>query len=287
MLQRRLFGRRLFHRRLTTRRLGLFIGLIASGIALSGCGLLGGGTATNVTPPPSGLSARIVDASLQTADGLTRTYRLFLPSALNVPNPKPLPLLIALHGGFGAGSQFENNSGFDAVAAKEQFIVAYPDGIGVGGTNVVRTWNGGRCCGPAARKNVNDVAFISQLIDTVQGQYPVDSHRVFAAGHSNGGIMSYRLACELSNKIVGIGVQSGTLMLTPCNPALPVSVIDIQGSADQNVPIGGGVGPRGVSGANFLPPIDAVTTLARADGCPANPTKSVRIPSGLPTGTWP
>lgn len=263
-----------------------FVGLVVGALLVAGCGFTGQQGAVNVTPSPAGTTARVVDATLRTADGKERSYRLFLPSALNSPDAEPLPLLIALHGGVGSGIQYESNSGFDVIAAKEQVIIAYPDGVGAAGTGALRTWNGGGCCGPAATNNVDDVAFISQLIDTIESQFPVDRHRVYAAGHSNGGILSYRLACELSDKIVAIGVQSATLMVSPCDPAQPVSVIDIQGSGDKNVPINGGKG-EGISNAVFPAPITAVTTLAKADGCPAASTTTVDPTNAdVTTKTW-
>ncbi len=130
------------------------------------------------------------------------------------------------------------------------------------------------CCGIAARENVDDVAFIDAVIDQVEADHDIDETRVFAFGHSNGGIMSYRLACELSDRIVGIGVVAGTLGIDDCAPTQPVSVMHIHGTADQNLPIDGGVGPKSVAGVDFPPPRDGFAILTTADGCPA-PTTTV------------
>jgi polyhydroxybutyrate depolymerase len=203
------------------------------------------------------------------ADGSTRTYRIHVPRSL--PRDTPVPLLVALHGGFGSGAQFEANSGFDALADAHHFIVVYPDGTPIrarGALANARVWNGGHCCGPAARQQVDDVGFISQLIDRISGQHDIDARRVYAAGHSNGAIMSYRLACELSDKVVAIGIQAGSLEVDRCAPTHPVSVLHIHGTADRNIPIDGGRGV-GRAGIAFQPPRDAVTTFARVDGCPA------------------
>lgn len=217
-----------------------------------------------------------VDGSMRTPDGRERTYRLYVPSSLAAAaSGGPVPLLVALHGGTGWGAQFERNSGFDGLAEANGFLVVYPDGIGVGEHNTVRTWNGGDCCGPAVKQNVDDVAFVRLLIEHLRGQYPIDPDRTFAAGHSNGGILAYRLACELSDQIVGIGVQSTALEIDPCHPSHPVSVLHIHGSGDANIPITGGKGPKAVSGVAFNRPFDAAVTLARADGCPAAPVRSV------------
>ncbi|QXC60706.1 hypothetical protein KSP35_20665 [Aquihabitans sp. G128] len=223
--------------------------------------------------PAVAVRARTVDATLRTPDGRERTYHLHVPPAVRAGTDGPrVPLLVALHGGTGSGLQFERSSGFSGLAEANDFIVAYPDGIGAGarGTDL-RTWNGGACCGPAVRQDVDDVAFVRLLIDRVEAEYPVDADRVFAAGHSNGGILAYRLACELADRVAAIGVQSSALELDGCRPSQPVSVLHIHGSGDQNVPIDGGIGPNAISGVAFQPPIDGVTTLAAADGCPDHP----------------
>jgi len=216
-------------------------------------------------------TSRSTDDVLQTADGRDRTYHVYVPSTVTTSGP-PVPLLIALHGGTGWGHQFELNSGFDGLAEANGFIVVYPDGIGVGADGTAfRTWNGGGCCGPAVKQQVDDVGFVRQLIARLETTYAVDPARVFATGHSNGGILAYRLACELSDEIVAIGVQSSALEVPACTPDHPVSVFHIHGSADQNLPIGGGVGPNGISGVDFNPPIDGATAVAAADRCPATP----------------
>jgi polyhydroxybutyrate depolymerase len=218
-------------------------------------------------PAFAAATARSVAASMTTTDGRTRTYRIYVPRSL--PRHSPVPLLVALHGGFGSGMQFEENSGFDALADVHHFIVVYPDGTPIrsqGALANARVWNGGRCCGPAARQQVDDVGFIRQLIDAVSHEYDVDSKRIYAAGHSNGAIMSYRLACELSDKIVAIGVQAGSLEVDSCRPTHPVSVLHIHGSADRNIPISGGKGD-GLAGIAFNPPRDAASTLANVNGC--------------------
>jgi polyhydroxybutyrate depolymerase len=129
-------------------------------------------------------------------------------------------------------------------------------------------WNGGICCAVAAREGVDDVGFVAAVIDRVEDTHDIDAHRVFAFGHSNGGIMSYRLACELSDRIVGIGVVAGTLGIDGCAPDEPVSVIHVHGSADRTLPLAGGAGADSLAGVDFPPPRDGFDTLAAADGCP-------------------
>lgn len=214
--------------------------------------------------------------SLTTADGRTRTFHTYVPASVDTSAGAPaMPLLVALHGGTGSGLQYERSSGFDGLAEANGFMVVYPDAVGIGddGTEL-RTWNGGQCCGPAATQGVDDVAFVDQLIGELEDRYPVDSDRVFAAGHSNGAILAYRLACELSDDVAAIGVQAGTLGVEGCDPARPVSVLHIHGTDDQNLPVDGGVGPDSLAGVDFSPPRDGLETLARADHCTGEPVES-------------
>ena len=183
-----------------------------------------------------------------------------------------------MHGGGGSGEQFERTSGFDAVADQRGWLVAYPDGVGGGaGGDRLRTWNGGAgyCCGAAERDAVDDVEFIRLLVQQIASERPVDPQRTYAAGHSNGAILAYRLACELSDVIVAVGLQAGSLGVSPCAPPQPVSLLHLHGTADRNHPIDGGVGPNGISGVDFNPAIDGVRTLAAADGCPSSPRTEV------------
>lgn len=220
--------------------------------------------------PPVAPKGSAVEHTLTTADGRERTYRVYVPSTLQTD--RPVPLLVAMHGGLGSSAQFEENSGFDGIAEANGFIVVYPDGIGSPvKDDFARTWNGGDCCGPAVKQAVDDVAFIRQLVGQLQQEHQIDPARIYAAGHSNGGIMSYRLACEASDLFAGIGLQAGTLSIDTCTPSHPVSLLHIHGTADENLPIGGGAG-KGVAGVSFRPPIDGIRTLARVDGCPTTPT---------------
>jgi polyhydroxybutyrate depolymerase len=183
-----------------------------------------------------------------------------------------VPLLVALHGGTGWGTQFERNSGFDGLAEANGFIVVYPDGIGAGpGGRALRTWNGGYCCGPAARDAVDDVGYLRRLVDTLSAEQPIDPDRVFVTGHSNGAILGYRLACELADRIAAVAVQAGSLGVDDCRPARPVPLLHLHGTADRNHPIEGGTGD-GISGTDFHPAIDGVRAIAAADGCPPEGT---------------
>ncbi|MFZ4718028.1 MAG: alpha/beta hydrolase family esterase [Ilumatobacteraceae bacterium] len=216
------------------------------------------------------------DGTLVTPDGRTRTYHLYVPRGLD---PAGAPLLVALHGGTGSGGQFETTTGFDALADRHRFVVVYPDGVGTGtAEDTLRTWNAGICCGPAVRKGVDDVGFVRRLIDTLSAKATIDPRRVFAAGHSNGAFMAYRLACELSDRIVAVGLQAGGLGVPRCTPSRPVSLLHIHGTADTNVPIAGGTG-SGISGVTFPPLDQSLGIVTAAMGCNSmtGPTVSGRV----------
>lgn len=229
----------------------------ATGIEPSGTAAATPATASNPTGDP--FSPGVHPGSMMYG-GIERTYRVYVPSSLNSSDHPPL--LIGLHGGFGTGQQFENNSEFDAEAEKGRFIAVYPDGTGL-----ARTWNGGACCGYAARENIDDVGFISALIDQVASEFIIDTTRVYAVGHSNGGIMSLRLACELSDRIAAVGAVAGSLEVSDCAPPRPVSVLVIHGDADENHPIEGGEGPDSVAGVPFNSVADTMETMRDAMGC--------------------
>ena len=178
------------------------------------------------------MTAIPVGQSTQTMNigGQARTYHLYRPSDL----ASPAALVVMLHGGFGTGTQAEQSYGWDAQADAGHFLVAYPDGVD-------RAWNtGGGCCGKPASNNVDDVGFISAMIAAVERQTPVDSHRIYATGISNGGIMAYTLACR-TTLFAAIGPDSAT-MLGSCDSPAPVSVIHIHGTSDDRIPYNGGTG---------------------------------------------
>ena len=173
-------------------------------------------------------------------DKLERTFHIHIPSLNN--GSEKLPLVIALHGRGGKGESMVilTRKGFDKLSDKEGFFVAYPDGIEL-------NWNDGRmdeeANDRAHRENIDDVGFISALIDTLIKDYNINPKRVYVTGISNGAIMSYRLACELAHKITAIAPVDGNIpvmLLHDCLPSMPVSVLAINNVNDPLVPYTGG-----------------------------------------------
>jgi polyhydroxybutyrate depolymerase len=165
-----------------------------------------------------------------------------------------------LHGGFGDGAEAERDTHWDAEADRYGFAVAYPDGID-------HAWSvGGGCCGRPAATGVDDVAFVSAVVTTLGHLLPIDPARVYATGISNGGMLAYRLACD-TRLFAAIGPDSATL-LGPCADPAPVSVLHIHGTADHNIPYGGGQG-NGFAHIDGPAVPDVVAAWRAVDHCPA------------------
>lgn len=190
-------------------------------------------------------------------DGEKRTYLLHIPPEYT--DAEEVPLVIALHGGLGNARNIEEQSNLPALSDEKGFILCSPNGLH-------RTWNAGGCCGKAVDNNVDDVGFIAALIDELTAQYSIDLRKIYITGMSNGAFMSYRLACELSDKIAAIAPVAGSMAVDDCNPTNPVSIIHFHSEVDANVPLEGGVG-TGVSD-HYNPPVDSVIShWAASNGC--------------------
>jgi len=169
--------------------------------------------------------------------GYERRYLVHLPPSYD--GRQPLPVVLAFHGGGGNAEVQRTQSQMNAVADKHGFIVVYPDGTG---RLRLLTWNAGTCCGYAVRKGVDDVGFVSALIDDVARIYSIDEKRVYATGLSNGGMLCYRLACELSDRIAAIAPISAGMSVDGPRPKRQIPILHIHGLKDNNVLFEGGVG---------------------------------------------
>ncbi len=217
--------------------------------------------------------SQVTDPTLTlTVDGLERSYILHVPDSYN--GRRPVPLVLDFHGGGGDATNQWRVSDFDQLADQEGFIVAYPNGTGRLGDKIL-TWNGGACCGYAMTNNIDDVAFIRVLVAHLQASYNIDPKRIYATGLSNGGIMSYRLACEASDLFAAIGPVAGTLNYKRCEPSQAVSVIHFHGTNDSHLPYEGGYGPDSVAGVLFASVKDSIDFWLAADQClPTSQTES-------------
>lgn len=198
--------------------------------------------------------------------GRTRSYVLHVPPQYD--GRKALPLVIVMHGGGGNAANAERMSGFTSKADREGFLVAYPNGTSRFGNRLL-TWNSGNCCAYALREKVDDVGFLRAMIAQIEREMRVDPTRIYATGMSNGGMMSYRLGCELADKLAAIGPVAGALNVDKCEPSEPVSVVAVHGMADQHVLFEGGQ-PK--VQADRVPRVDKSVAYAmefwrKANGC--------------------
>ena len=214
-----------------------------------------------------------------THDGLERTYHVHIGRSYNADSPTPL--VIALHGGGGTGRGMERLTGFNAVADSEDFIVVYPDGI-------EKHWNDGRGIQKyrAHIENIDDVGFISALIGELSGEVNIDTTRVYVTGISNGGMMSHRLACELSDKITAISPVVSSVpvnMATVWEPSRSVPVLIINGTDDPLVPWEGGEIRIGMSvHGDVLSVADTVKFWTDKNDCSMLPVVT-HLPDEAPT----
>ena len=171
---------------------------------------------------------------------LERSFSVYVPRAYDGTRT-PIPLVLVLHGAGGNADQVARITGMSEIADKAPFIAVFPEGTARKEHGLL-TWNAGNCCGYAYENQVDDVGFIRALVGSLSAEYRVDPKRVYAVGMSNGGILAYRLACELSDTFAAIGVVAGAFNVSPCRPTRPVALVIFHGTADEHVLYEGGVG---------------------------------------------
>jgi polyhydroxybutyrate depolymerase len=204
-------------------------------------------------------------------EGRRRHYLLHAPPGEAGRTPRPLVLV--LHGHSGTPDQLVDLSGMSALADREGFLVAYPEGTRWG-RGSPRSWNAGSCCGYAVGKQVDDVAFIRALIDDAAAAHPVDAARIYATGISNGGMMAYRLACDLADRIAAIAPVAGALGYDTCEPSQPVSVMVFHGTADASVPYEGGRGQHQKTTVEARSVPSSVAFWVARNGCRPEPQRA-------------
>jgi polyhydroxybutyrate depolymerase len=223
-------------------------------------------------PPPATTQPCSEDQSL-TYDGLERSYCLYVPSSYDPL--RPMPMVLVLHGGGGDNRYQERSmrSGFHPLAERDGALVVYPNGV-------EERWNDGRDIDTwrAHRDDIDDVGFISALIDHLAGKYSLDLSRVYATGISNGGMMSFRLACELSDRIAAIAPVAANMpypLSETCAPSRPVPLLMIKGSEDSLSPNEGGhVVFMGTDLGTSISLDDTVRFWTVRDSCPETPAIS-------------
>lgn len=220
-----------------------------------------------------------------THDGLPRKYLVHVPTKYDPA--APTPVLFALHGGGGDMSYQANDRYYGLITKSERegFIAVFPNGYSKRSSGKLATWNAGTCCGEARDKNVDDVGFIKKIVDNVTRQLNVDRNRIFATGMSNGGMMSYRLACELSDTFSAVAPVAGTDGTTTCQPKKPISILHIHAKNDDHVLLNGGAGPNAFRDeskiTNFVSVPATISKWVKANNCNPTPKRTLDKP-----GVW-
>lgn len=227
-----------------------------------------------------------VEAILESG-GFRRIYRLFIPKAYDPT--QPTALVLSLHGAVSSAAEQEEKTGWNDIAERETFVMAYPQGIlplAVGWR-----WKAGEPMGAGnaeldpifaagVETHVDDVAFIYDLLTALSDELCIDPARIYVNGFSNGGGMTHHLACALSERIAAIGTNAGAYTAIPggCNPSRPVPVITFQGKLDRIVPYNGNsrLGLQGVE--------SWVADWAARNGCDATPVPIDRASADAVTG---
>jgi polyhydroxybutyrate depolymerase len=238
----------------------LFFNLLTISIFLFSCKKEGGPT-LSVDKPSEQKTINI------TFDGVARNFIVYLPSGYN--NSGKMPLIFAIHGGSGTPEGMINIANFKTIADRDKVVLVYPEGV-------QKNWNDGRPTAPN-QLGINDVVFFNQMCDYMINNYSVDEKKIYATGISNGGFMSTRLGCELSNRIAAIAVNAATIEATTiapnCKPNRPVPALYIHGTTDPLVPfLGGQITAGGTAGGTILSHFQVIEKWVALNGCNSTPT---------------
>jgi polyhydroxybutyrate depolymerase len=242
--------------------------LVLAILVLAGCA--GDGAVTNASVASTGTS--LVDQ---------RPYRFHVPRSYD--RTRPAALVIVLHGYAMNGALQDFYFGFKRLSERRGFLVAYPDGER--GPLGLRFWNGIPLQDDTEASLPHDVAYITAIIDDMSARYKVDARRVYLVGHSNGGFMAYRYACERPTRVAAIAVVAGAMPAdaSTCSPSARVAILHIHGDGDLAIAYSGGTMRRvpyfrrsdGTSQAvTYLGAVESVARWAAINGCgPLQPAR--------------
>lgn len=215
--------------------------------------------------------------TLQHGD-LTRKYRVHVPRSYQAGSPAPL--LMAFHGGGGNMDHMasDDNYGLTSKSESAGFVVVFPNGYSKLSSGQFATWNAGNCCADARDRNVDDVGFVREIISTLSTQLSIDRKRIYAAGMSNGGMMAYRLVCEMPDTFTAIAAVAGTDNTSQCTPKNPASILHIHAQNDDRVLYNGGAGRKfgDVSKVTDFTPVPAtVSKWVAHNSCSPTPQRTL------------
>jgi len=208
-------------------------------------------TSTGTDASPDVAEAAAPEASTLDAAGIVaaRPYTVHVPTGYDAT--QPTPLVVMFHG-YGASGDIEE-AYFDITPASDGHTFLYAYGDGTLDPTGNRFWNATNACCDAYGIAVDDVQYFDAIVQDLESKYNVDKKRIFVIGHSNGGFMSHRLACDRASTVASILSLAGAqwLDLTKCSPSEPVAVAEVHGNADQTIAYDGGTTTYMVDGGTL------------------------------------
>lgn len=235
-------------------------------VMTTGCGRV-----SSITPGSS-VGVTIAARPAQSLGNHTRTYRIHIPKEYN--DSRPVAVILAFHGYGGNAAGMERGSGLSTLADQQGFLAVYPQGL----LNEMTNKPFWAEIGPIDF-GVDDVLFVSNILNDLQKKYCVDAHHIYATGFSNGGGVTNLLACRLAGRIAAFAPLSANAYAIPggCHPGRPVPILDMHGTADPVLPYNGI--PISVNPDWPLPAVpDYLQTWATRDGCTHGPDIFLREP---------
>jgi polyhydroxybutyrate depolymerase len=215
--------------------------------------------------------------------GMTRTFIVHVPAGYT--GTSPVPLVVDVHPLTVTAIVWKLVSGWEAVADQQNFVAVWPQGYG-------DSWVVGRCCDPALDAGVDDVSFIRAMVAQISTELCIDPKRIYATGCSNGGGMSYKLACDAADLFAAVAPVDFDCMTGPtnspscaaCNPSRPISECQFRATGDMYAPYDGG--PTTVVSGLLFPGAQAnFADWAARDQCTGTPAPEADHPACLRYGS--
>ena len=220
---------------------------------------------------PSDLGPAPTDLAPSNALVAARHYEYDIPA--DYDGTRPTPLVVLLHGYSASGAAQRIYFGLNKIVDSRGFFLAWPDGTRDSRGNLF--WNATDACCNFDGSDVDDVAYVNAVIDDMSAHFHIDPKRIFVTGHSNGGFMSHRFACDHAERVAAIVALAGDSWLdeSKCAPSQPVAILQVHGDADESVLYQGEAKQPSARGS--------VAGWAKKNGCLAMPTDTMQLPIDL------
>jgi len=215
-------------------------------------------------------------------DELTRTYKVHTPPSYD--GKTPAPAVLNFHGGGGNADSARLSSGMNDFADKKGFIVVYPEAVMQGYYKKrlrKQYWNAGNRADTSKNSSADDVGFVSAMLDKLEKDFKIDSKRIYAAGLSCGGLMSYRLACQLSDRIAAIAPIEADQLDIECAPPRAMSIIHFHGLKDKLLPYAGGRGKAADTMEDWKPVPKLIAEWVKRNTCAPEPKTTFKHGSAV------